>query len=106
MSGKTRLSIDGESFLINDRLTSPGRAYRDWPIEGLLLNVRAVNALFDDRNPETRPRWAYPDTNQWDPERNVREFLDQLPTWRAHGLLAITVNLQGGSPEGYSKEHS
>jgi hypothetical protein len=53
---------------------------------------------------ETRPRWAYPDTGVWDPERNVREFLDALPIYRAHGILALTVNFQGGSPEGYSKE--
>ena len=26
-----------------------------------------------------------------------------MPTWRAHGVLAFTINLQGGSPEGYSK---
>jgi hypothetical protein len=26
-----------------------------------------------------------------------------MPAWRNHGLLAITLNLQGGSPEGYSK---
>ncbi len=37
------------------------------------------------------------------PERNVREFLEALPEWRKHGVLAFTVNLQGGSPEGYSK---
>ena len=24
--------------------------------------------------------------------------------WREHGLLAFTINLQGGSPQGYSKE--
>ena len=33
----------------------------------------------------------------------MREFLDALPKWRKHGVLAFTVNLQGGSPEGYSK---
>ena len=38
-----------------------------------------------------------------DPERNTREFLAAMPTWRAHGVLAFTINLQGGSPEGYSK---
>jgi len=27
-----------------------------------------------------------------------------MPDWRRHGLLAFTVNLQGGSPEGYSKQ--
>ncbi len=26
-----------------------------------------------------------------------------MPEWRKHGLLGITINLQGGSPEGYSK---
>jgi hypothetical protein len=25
-----------------------------------------------------------------------------MPDWRRHGLLAVTINLQGGSPEGYS----
>jgi hypothetical protein len=63
-----------------------------------------IQATFDDTNPETRSRWAYPDTGAWDPERNVQEFLAVLPTYREHGLLAVTVNFQGGSPEGYSKE--
>jgi hypothetical protein len=36
--------------------------------------------------------------------RNLAEFLAGLPIYRQHGLLGITVNLQGGSPEGYSKE--
>jgi hypothetical protein len=27
-----------------------------------------------------------------------------MPEWRRHGLLAFTLNLQGGSPEGYSKD--
>jgi hypothetical protein len=62
-----------------------------------------VQATFDDRNTETRSRWAYPDTNLWDADRNTREFLAEMPGWRKSGLLAITVNLQGGSPEGYSK---
>src|SRR5260370_16855150 len=62
-----------------------------------------VQGVFDDLTPETRSLWAYPDTGHWDPERNTREFLAAMPEWRRHGLLAFTVNLQGGSPEGYSK---
>jgi hypothetical protein len=27
-----------------------------------------------------------------------------MPEWRKHGLLAFTLNLQGGSPQGYSKD--
>jgi hypothetical protein len=63
-----------------------------------------VQGIFDDRNPETVSRWAYPDTGKWDPERNTREFIAAMPQWREHGLLAFTINFQGGSPEGYSKE--
>ncbi len=100
----TQVSIRGDQFFINGKVTYPGRWYKDLRIEGLLLNVRAVQAIFDDLNPRTRGRWAYPDTAKWDPERNTREFKAALPDWRSHGVLAFTVNLQGGSPEGYSKE--
>lgn len=101
--GGTEVSIHGDQFFLNGRPTYPGRSYKGMKIEGLLMNVRAVQAIFDDLNPETRSRWAYPDTKKWDPERNTREFLEALPEWRSHGVLAFTVNLQGGSPEGYSR---
>jgi hypothetical protein len=67
------------------------------------MNARLVQGIFDDLNPETRPRWTYPDGQPWDPGRNTREFLEAMPAWRRHGLLAFTLNLQGGSPEGYSR---
>jgi hypothetical protein len=69
----------------------------------LLMNVRAVQGVFDDLNPETRSRWAYPDTGVWDAARNTQELVAALSEWRRHGVLALTINLQGGSPEGYSK---
>ena len=100
----TRIEIRGDDFWIDGGPTYPGVAWRGHRIEGLLLNARMVQATFDDLNPATRPRWAYPDTGEWDPERNVREFVAMLPTYRRHGLLAVTVNFQGGSPEGYSRE--
>ena len=102
----TEVSIRGDRFFLNGKPTYPGRSYKGLKIEGLLMNVRAVQAIFDDLNPETRTRWAYPDIGKWDPERNVREFLAALPDWRSHGALAFTVNLQGGSPEGYSRRAS
>ncbi len=100
---KTTVSIVGEDFHINGRPTFAGRAWQGQRIEGLLPNVRMVQAVFDDLNPETAKRWAYADTGRWDVERNVREFIAAMPEWRRHGLLAVTVNFQGGSPEGYSK---
>src|SRR5262245_60088329 len=99
---RTEVAIRGDSFLINGDLTYKGRLWRGKKIEGLLLNSRMVQAIFDDLNPQTVANWAYPDTKRWDAERNVREFIAAMPDWRKHGLLAITLNLQGGSPRGYS----
>jgi hypothetical protein len=100
---KTVVSIKGDQFFINGKPTYQGRSWNGHKIEGLLMNSRVVQATFDDLNPETAKRWAYKDTGKWDAERNVREFIAALPEWRKHGLTGITVNLQGGSPEGYSK---
>ncbi len=99
---KTLVSIVGEDFHINGKPTYAGRTWNGHRVEGLLLNSRMVQATYDDLNPETARRWAYADTGQWDAERNVREFLAAMPEWKRHGLLAVTVNFQGGSPEGYS----
>jgi hypothetical protein len=98
----TTVTIVGEDFCINGTPTYAGRVWRGHRIEGLLLNSRMVQATFDDRNTNTIARWAYPDTGRWDADRNTREFIAAMPDWRRHGLLAVTVNLQGGSPEGYS----
>jgi hypothetical protein len=101
---RTTVAIDGDRFLINGQPTYAGRTWRDMRIEGLLMNSRMVQGIFDDLNPGTRPRWTYPDTKRWDPERNTREFIAAMPSWRKHGLLSFTINLQGGSPEGYSPD--
>lgn len=100
----TEITAHGEHWLINGQTTYNGQQYRGWEVEGLLMNSRMTNAVFDDANPVTRPLWAYPDTGEWDADRNTDEFIAQLPTYRAHGLLAVTVNLQGGSPTGYYRE--
>jgi len=100
---KTVVSIDREQFKINGKLTYKGRSFKGKKIEGLLFNSRVVQGTFNDTNPETASKWAYPDTGKWDADRNTREFLAAMPEWRKHGLLAVTLNLQGGSPEGYSK---
>ena len=100
---KTTVSIEGDRFFINGRPTYEGRTWKGKKIEGLMMNSRMVQGVFDDLNPATVSRWAYADTGKWDAERNVREFLAAMPAWRAHGLLSFTINFQGGSPEGYSK---
>lgn len=100
MASRTTVAINGRAFEINGRPTYPGRQYNGMKVEGLLLNARLVQGFFDDRNDETRPLWDYPD-GPWDPDRNTEEFLAALPVWGAHGMNSFTINLQGGSPQGY-----
>ena len=101
---QTQVSIVGDEFYINGQPTYDGRTWQGHKIAGLLFNSRMVQGIFDDSNPATVARWNYPDTGHWDPDRNTREFIAAMPSWRSHGLLAFTINLQGGSPEGYSKQ--
>ena len=79
---QTQISIDNTQWLLNGRLTYPSA-----PAEGLLMNVRMVNATFEDK---TRPDF---DINQ-----NTNEFIKQIPVYVAHGVRAFTFNLQGGFP--------
>jgi len=92
----TEVAIDGTKFVINGRPTYEGVSYKGKPVEGLLLNSRMVQAIFDDECPETRDLWAYPDTGAWDPERNTDEFCAHLAEYRSYGLLGVTVGLQAG----------
>ena len=94
----TQVSILGTEFLLDGQPTYGGRTFEGRDIQGMLFNVRAVQATFDDSNPDTRDQWVYPDTGQWDPDRNRDEFCAALPSWKAHGVLAFTINLQGGGP--------
>jgi hypothetical protein len=100
---KTEVSIKDGDFYINNKVTLKGKTYQGMKLEGLLPNSRMVQGIYDDLNPETREMWKYPDTGTWDADRNTSEFIKAMPEWKKHGLLAITLNLQGGSPQGYSK---
>ena len=89
MERHTAVSTEGSDFLINGRLTYERRYWRGNRIEGLLLNARLVQGIFDDLNHRTRHHWAYPDTNVWDPKRNTDEFIAAMPHWWSHGLLCF-----------------
>ncbi len=99
---RTVVSIEGDSFCLDGEPLYAGRKWRGVSIEGLLMNARLVQGVFDDRNAETRDHWDTPD-RRWDPERNTREFITAMPAWKAQGLAGFTINFQGGSPQGYSK---
>ena len=112
---RTTVGIRGSVFTLNGHTTYTAEAgfpNANANLAGTLLNVRAVEAIFDDANyPAQGSRehpyqsntmgavsFDYPDTGKWDAERNTNEFVAALPDWRRAGLLAFTVNLQGGGP--------
>jgi len=98
----TNVTIIGDQFLINGKVTYEKRYWNGYKIEGLLFNSRMVQGIFDDSNPETINNWIYPDTKKWDAKRNTDEFVRNMKKWRSYGLLSFTINMQGGSPQGYS----
>jgi hypothetical protein len=83
---KTTVSIKGDEFYINGKPSYQGRYWRGNRIQGLLLNSRMVQGIFDDLNPETRERFVYPDTKKWDADRNTREFVDAMDDWNDDGF--------------------
>ena len=92
----TNVQIQGSRFYINDHPTYEGVSWQGHSVEGLLMNSRMVQAIFDDENPATVATWCYPDSGIWNPERNTNDFYAALPEYRRHGLLAVTVGMQGG----------
>ena len=99
--GQTVVEIKGDQFFINGSPTYPNRYWKNLKIEGLLINSRMVQGIFDDLNPETAPSFAYPDTKKWDAKRNNQEFVSNMSLWHSYGLNCFTINMQGGSPTGY-----
>jgi hypothetical protein len=89
----TSISIVQNKFAINGELT-----YRGTSVEGLLFNSRMIQGIFDDENPVTAQNWAYPDTKQWEPQRNTNELVRAIPSYARAGLKLITVGMQGGCP--------
>src|SRR5438067_430314 len=85
--GTTAVSMSGETFILNGLPTFAGRA-----LEGTLPNSRMVQATFDDANPATIEMWRYPNGTPYSASRQTNEFVAALPTYRAYGLLAVTLN--------------
>ena len=82
--GGTEVSIVGDRWFINGKVTNPGSQ-----CEGLLMNVRMVNATFEDRSGK-KPGF--------EPETNTDEFIASLPDYARTGVNAVTFCLQGGMP--------
>ncbi|NLD73059.1 MAG: hypothetical protein GX649_10135 [Chloroflexi bacterium] len=103
---QTTVALDGARVLVNGQPTYAGRP----GVEGLLFNVRTVNATFDD----TLNRMGWWDDDGTHPENdhagygpwrsaesaaaNTARFIAALPEYRAWGILAVNLSFQGGHP--------
>jgi len=93
---KTSLTISGEKFLINGKLTYAEIPNSKPEAHGLLMNARFIQGIYDDKlNPQRYARWG---KSTWNPEQHTDELIAALPEWYGYGLRAFTVGFQGGGP--------
>lgn len=86
---KTEVSIAGEQWLINGQAILIGS-----PAEGLLVNVRVVNAVFEDNSLAAQEHLP----KDFTPDENTARFISKIPDYFNHGIRAFTISLQGGMP--------
>lgn len=92
---ETVVSKKGTKFFINDALTYAEIARCPTCYQGLLMNARMIQGIFDDALDRQRfDRFC----KQFNAQRNTDELIAALPDWYASGLRAITVGFQGGGP--------
>ena len=102
----TEIAVQDTRFTLDGQLTYPGRA----GVEGLLFNVRTVNATFDDTlgrvdwwdddgtQPGNGSAGYGPWTSPASAEANTARYIAGLAEYRAHGVLAVSLCMQGGHP--------
>jgi len=79
---ETHISISGDRWQINGQATYPGTK-----AEGLLMNVRMVNAVFEDSR-----------KSGFDATKNTTKFVTKIPDYVSQRVRAFTIGLQGGFP--------
>ncbi len=87
LTGITTYSISGNEWRINGTVTYPNSA-----AEGLMMNVRMVNAIFEDTSV------SQPLGGGYSASQNANEFIAAIPSYVAHGVRMFTIGLQGGNP--------
>jgi hypothetical protein len=88
VSPETVVTIREDKWYYNGNVINPGS-----PAEGLLMNVRMVNSVFEDRGRETSERYK-----EFNPAMNTDAFISMIPEYVSSGINAFTLSLQGGDP--------
>lgn len=85
---KTKVSIQRNKWYFNNKLINPNS-----PAEGLLMNVRMVNSVFEDRGAKISGKLT-----GFNPKENTDSFIAKIPEYVNSGVNAFTISLQGGAP--------
>jgi hypothetical protein len=86
-------NYDARAFYVRDSASSPwrktytGRQYRA-EAGGRLMNLRIAQGLFHDEWLTEVP---------FDPDKHTDRLIQALDSYKAHGIIAINVSLQGGN---------
>ena len=93
---KTKISISGNQFFIDGKLTYAEIPDANPKSLGLLWNMRLIQGVFADLfGPQNLIDLC---NSHFDPEKNTDDLIKALPEWYAYGIRAITVGFQGGWP--------
>ena len=90
---RTEVSNRGDRFLINGKPTYAGGSYQGMKIEGLLMNVRAVQATFDDLKPETRS------LTRRHASQSPRKLLSWFDLFHIHEYHACSAGVRAGETD-------
>ncbi len=85
---RTKVSVLDDKWYFNNRILNPGS-----PAEGLLMNVRMVNSVFEDQSLKATKLGA-----GFNPMANTEAFISKIPEYVSCGVNAFTISLQGGTP--------
>jgi hypothetical protein len=84
----TIISINNTQWFINNKIINPHSS-----AEGLLMNVRMANAVFEDIG-----QYSAIYLHEFSPCTNTSMFITQIKEYVASGINAFTISLQGGYP--------
>ena len=85
---KTSVSIIGSNWYINNEIINAGSS-----AEGLLMNVRMVNSVFEDRGDRMPVQFG-----NFNTDKNTEAFISKISEYVFYGVNAFTISLQGGAP--------
>jgi hypothetical protein len=94
--GETKITIDKNDFFINGKKVYSDLKNSKKESQGLLMNARFIQGIFDDKADPTRfERFGF---GKWDADAQTDRLIAALPQWYHYGLRAFTVGIQGGGP--------